>query len=84
MLYTRKRCGLCQQAERLVRTEVGNNGFAMCDIDDDDVLRDRYDVRVPVVVVDGVEIAAFELAPGVVRRAVAAARRRRRRSSRAQ
>jgi len=39
-------------------------------------LADRYGVRVPVIVLDGVELSELELAPGVVRRALAGRSRR--------
>lgn len=78
VLYTRDGCGLCERAEQLIRSETGRTRCEIVDIDQDPMLRDRYDVRVPVVSVDGIEIAAFELAPGVVRGAVAKARQRRR------
>ena len=50
----------------------------LVDIDadpDGEGLADRYGVRVPVVVLDGVELSELELAPGVVRRALRGTRR---------
>ena len=46
------------------------------DVDTRDDLVVAYGVRVPVVTVDGVEVAELEVAPGTVRQAVRAARRR--------
>jgi hypothetical protein len=40
-------------------------------VDRDPELQTRYGVRVPVVTVDGVEVAELEVGPGQVRRAVA-------------
>lgn len=37
-------------------------------------LAERYGVRVPVIVLDGVELSELELAPGVVHRALRGAR----------
>lgn len=80
-LYTRQGCGLCRRAENLIAREARGSLISTIDVDTDEILVDRYGVRVPVVVVDGREIAAFELGPGVVKRAVRAARWERRRSS---
>lgn len=76
-LYTRQRCGLCRRAEHLVAAEAGDVRLELIDVDTDDDLVRRYGIRVPVLEIDGVEVAAYELGPGDVRRAVRAARRRR-------
>lgn len=76
VVYTRARCGLCRRAEALVAREVGRRAVVEhVDVDADPALVERYGVRVPVVVVDGVEVAELELVPGTVRRAVRMARR---------
>ena len=83
VLYTRARCGVCQRAERQVRRELRltppwrRPSVRRIDVDGDrdgEDLVARYGVRVPVLVLDGVELSELELAPGVVRRAL---RRRR-------
>jgi glutaredoxin len=74
VVYTRARCGLCHRAEELVAREARRAAVRLVDVDSDDELVTRYGVRVPVVVVDGVEVAELEVAPGTVRRAVRAAR----------
>jgi glutaredoxin len=53
ILYTRRGCHLCEQAHALLR----RHGLAptLVDIDADPQLRQRYDVCVPVVVIDGRE-----------------------------
>ncbi len=56
-VYTREGCGLCARAERLVAAEAGGASVRLIDIDEVDELLARYHVRVPVVVVDGREIA---------------------------
>jgi len=76
-LYTRQGCGLCQRAERLVAAEAGGAQVELIDVDGDDDLVERYSIRVPVLEIDGLEVGAYELGPGDVRRAVRAARRRR-------
>lgn len=78
IIYTRSGCGLCAHAQRLVAREARRANVITVDVDRTEDLVDRYGVRVPVVEVDGVEVAELELLPGVVRRAVRAARRRRR------
>jgi glutaredoxin len=75
VVYTRARCGLCHRAEALVAREAARARVRHVDVDGDEELVRRYGVRVPVVEVDGVEVAELEVAPGTVRRAVRAARR---------
>jgi glutaredoxin len=77
VVYTRAGCGLCRRAEELVRREARRCDVRLVDVDTDPDLQRRYTVRVPVVTVDGVEVAELEVAPGEVRRAVSRARRRR-------
>ena len=85
VLYTRARCGVCRTAEERLRRELRltvpwrRPSVRIVDIDADpegEGLADRYGVRVPVVVLDGVELSELELAPGVVRRALAGHRAR--------
>lgn len=78
VVYTRVGCGLCQRAEVLVRREARSCEVTVVDVDTDPDLQQRYTVRVPVVVVDGVEAAELEVAPGQVRAAVSRARLARR------
>jgi len=75
VVYGRARCGLCRRAEELVAREATDATVRHVDVDTADDLVDRYGVRVPVVVVDGVEVAELEVAGGVVRAAVRDARR---------
>ncbi len=77
VVNTRAGCGLCERAEELVRREGRRAEVRFVDVDTDEELVRRHGVRVPVVEVDGREVAAFELRPGVVRREVRRARRRR-------
>ena len=76
VVYTRERCGLCRTAEAAVAKEARGAEVRYIDVDTDDDLQRRYGVRVPVVVVDGVEVAEAEVPRGAVRRAVKAARSR--------
>jgi len=75
-VYTRERCGLCVEAERIVTTEARGATIRRIDIDADPELQLRYNLRVPVVVVDGTEVAEGRVVPGVVRAALRAVRRR--------
>jgi glutaredoxin len=61
-LYTRRGCHLCEAAERVIRQVAeGRAEVELIDIDADPAITDRYTVRVPVVAVDGVEIAEYEV-----------------------
>jgi len=77
VVHTRAGCGLCERAEHLARREGRRAEVQFVDVDSDEELVRRHGVRVPVVEVDGREVAAFELRPGVIRREVRRARRRR-------
>jgi glutaredoxin len=70
VVYTRQGCGLCRTAEDLVAAEARGARVRHVDVDASDDLQRRYGVRVPVVTVDGDEVAELQVAPGAVRRAV--------------
>jgi glutaredoxin len=59
-LYTKAECGLCAEAEEaLLRVQKLIQFEAeFVYIEDDDELYERYSQRVPVVVVDGREVAS--------------------------
>ncbi|HEV2088526.1 MAG TPA: glutaredoxin family protein [Cryptosporangiaceae bacterium] len=66
-LYTRVGCHLCEAAEDVLRRlPPGRAEVTIVDIDQDPALRDRYTVRVPVVELDGVEIAEYEVDPAAL------------------
>jgi len=69
-VYTRQGCHLCEQAEAVVRRVARRHDIRVVDIDADPALVDRYTVRVPVIEVDGTEIAEFQLDPAALRRAL--------------
>ncbi len=58
-LYTRRECHLCDQAQALLeglRDELALD-FETVDVDGDAALRERYGEAVPVIALDGIEIA---------------------------
>ncbi len=78
-VYTRAGCHLCDDAIAVVRkVAAGRARIELVDIDVDPALVDRYTVRVPVVAVDGVEIADYQIAPEQLEMALAGRGPRRR------
>lgn len=74
VVYTRQGCHLCAEAERMVRRVVDDATLVtLVDVDGDPALRDRYTVRVPVVAVDGVEVAELAVDETALRLALAQA-----------
>lgn len=81
-VYTRVGCGLCAAAEEVVLRESRRGWIArprpvveVIDVDREERLVQRYGVRVPVITVDDVEVAEFEVTRDQVRIALRAARR---------
>jgi glutaredoxin len=72
ILYTRHGCHLCEEAALLLR----RHGLSpeMVDIDADPQLRQRYDVCVPVVVIDGRERFRGRIDERLLRRLLNASR----------
>lgn len=61
-VYSRQGCHLCEEAETIVRRLAGReHAVEVIDIDTDPELRDAYTIRVPVVTVDGREIAQYQV-----------------------
>lgn len=77
VVYTRANCGLCRQAEAMVAALAPRGASVrLLDVDTDDDLLRRYHLRVPVIEVDGVEVAAAPIDEVAVRRALRGGRRR--------
>lgn len=59
-LYTKEDCGLCAEAEEVLRgaRKLIRFDFDLVYIEDDPALFGLYQDRVPVVVVDGEEVAS--------------------------
>jgi glutaredoxin len=57
--YTRKRCPLCEKAKEqiLELKEEWNFSFEEIDIDESDELTERYGIMIPVVHINGEEVA---------------------------
>jgi glutaredoxin len=68
-LYTRAGCHLCEEAERVLRTEQSVTPFRLelVDIDRDPELVRRYGVRVPVVALDGEDLFDYEVPVDLLR-----------------
>lgn len=62
-LFTAADCGLCREAEQLLVRLQRRLRFELdiIDIESDQAVYDRYWARVPVVAVDGKEVAAAPL-----------------------
>lgn len=73
-IYTRDGCHLCEEAEALVALEAKRADVRRVEIDDDDELLKRYQVRIPVIVIDGREVAEGRVEPGAVKLALRRAR----------
>lgn len=70
-VYTRAGCHLCEDAIAIVRQVAAERAdVVLVDIDADPRLHDRYTVRVPVVAVDGVEVAEYQVAREQLRAAL--------------
>jgi hypothetical protein len=72
-MYSRPGCGLCDEARAVILAERERTPFAYREIDlsGDDALELEFGIRIPVVLVDGIE--RFEIAVDAVefRRAIA-------------
>lgn len=69
-VYTRQGCHLCEEAEAVVRRVARGHEIRIVDIDTDPAITERYTVRVPVIAVDGVEIAEFQVDAATLRAAL--------------
>ena len=71
-------CNICDyyniSAFKLLFQVFNFQNITLVDIDTDHGLVTRFGVRVPVVVIAGREVGAFEIRPGVIRRGVRRAR----------
>lgn len=72
VLLSRPGCGLCRTARELLERERARTPFDLEEIDvsTDDALERDYGIRIPVVLVDGEEIAEIEVDRRTLRRAL--------------
>ncbi len=58
-LYTRKRCSLCDKAKNMIEELKEEWSFTLeeIDIDNSDELTELYGIMIPVVQIDGEEVA---------------------------
>ena len=75
-LLSRPGCGLCRTARAVLERERARTPFDLeeIDISSDDALERAYGIRIPVVLVDGEELAEIEVDRKVLRRALRARR----------
>ena len=64
-MYSRPDCGLCDEARRTIEAERERTAFEYeeIDISGDDALELEYGIRIPVVLIDGVERFEVRLDP---------------------
>jgi glutaredoxin-like protein DUF836 len=72
-MYSRRTCGLCDEARQVVLAARTRSSFRFDEvfIDGDDELERSYGLRVPVIEVDGVEEFEFAVDPAALERLVA-------------
>jgi glutaredoxin len=72
VMYSRRRCGLCDEARAVVLAERERAPFAFDEvfIDGDDELERAHGLRVPVIEIDGVERFETFVEPRALRRLV--------------
>ncbi|MFB3738539.1 MAG: glutaredoxin family protein [Candidatus Velamenicoccus archaeovorus] len=65
VMYSRPRCGLCDEAREAILRERERTAFSFreVDISGDDALELAYGIRIPVVVVDGEELFEIRVDP---------------------
>jgi hypothetical protein len=71
-MYSRRRCGLCDEAREVILAQLQDSefGFEEIFIDGNDDLEETYGLRVPVVLVDGAEEFETQVDPDLLRRAL--------------
>ena len=72
VLYSRERCGLCDEAREVILAERDRTPFVFeeIDIQGDDALELEYGIRIPVVLVNGEERFEISVDPGAFAAAV--------------
>ncbi len=72
-MYSRARCGLCDEAREVILAvrEGAPFGYEEIAVDGDDDLEKEYGLRLPVVLVDGIERFEIEVPAADLRALVA-------------
>ncbi|HET7236375.1 MAG TPA: glutaredoxin family protein [Actinomycetota bacterium] len=72
LLYSRPHCGLCDEARATILAVRGRVAFEFREVDvtGDDALELEYGIRIPVVLVDGLELAEIRVDAGELEDAV--------------
>jgi glutaredoxin len=72
VLYTREGCGLCETAKQVLLAERERTPFDLeeIDVEGNDDLEMEYGIRIPVVLVDGVELFELVVHPDALARAL--------------
>ncbi len=72
LMYSRPRCGLCDEARAVILAERGRTSFEFkeVDVEGDDALELEYGIRIPVVMVDGEERFEISVDPAAFAAAV--------------
>ena len=73
VMYSRLRCGLCDEAREVLESVRASTPFDFeeISIEGDDSLELEYGLRIPVVLIDGDEFAEYRLDAGALTRALA-------------
>ncbi|MGZ6546066.1 MAG: glutaredoxin family protein [Actinomycetota bacterium] len=72
ILYSRPGCHLCDEAREVLLAEQARSPFELSEVsvEGDDELERAYGIRIPVVIVDGVECFEYEVDPAALLRIV--------------
>jgi glutaredoxin len=68
VMYSRPGCGLCDEARAVILAERRRTPFAFreLDVSGDDALEREYGIRIPVVLIDGIERFEVRVEPGAL------------------
>jgi hypothetical protein len=71
-LYSRPGCHLCENAEARIRRVLRRaaSGLRVVNILEDQELEDRYVFRIPVLSINGIDVAEGEITEAAVRKAL--------------
>ena len=70
LMYSRPRCGLCDQARAVILAQRNRTPFSFreLDVSGDDALELEYGIRIPVVLIDGRERFEIRVDPSSLAR----------------